>query len=223
MPNYFYEKAIELSLKFINYTKEMRVLDAGCGTGRLLMKIKDHGIFAQVYGLDIAINRIKVCKEKVPMVSLLLGDVEEMPFKGEYFDAVYLTEVIEHVHNPLKLLAEIHRVLKRKGIIIVTVPNRFAYYPLYAFIRKLPAKWRKNMPLRLFVPGDDPAVSWQNRDTAYSSKEVLSWLNKSNFRAILVQGKHFLLPFSSRLPFKIKLKSIFGYHFYVIAYKLNKR
>lgn len=52
-------------------------------------------------------------------------DVCDMPFSDNSFDAVFLIEVLEHVHNPPKALSEIYRVLKPGGILIFSVPFIF--------------------------------------------------------------------------------------------------
>jgi SAM-dependent methyltransferase len=59
----------------------------------------------------------------VPMIRCVLGE-EPLPFASCEFDVVVLTEVIEHVDvHPQSLLAEIHRVLKPGGTLILTTPN----------------------------------------------------------------------------------------------------
>ena len=47
----------------------------------------------------------------------------KVPFSNNYFDAVFAGEIIEHLYNPDHLLAETYRVLKLKGIFVLTTPN----------------------------------------------------------------------------------------------------
>jgi len=46
-----------------------------------------------------------------------------MPFKGEVFDKIYCSEVLEHVVNPVDVCREASRVLKNHGLFIISVPN----------------------------------------------------------------------------------------------------
>lgn len=55
----------------------------------------------------------------------IVCDVCDMPFPDNSFDAVFLIEVLEHVHNPPKALSEIYRVLKPGGTLIFSVPFVF--------------------------------------------------------------------------------------------------
>lgn len=55
----------------------------------------------------------------------IVCDVCDMPFPDNSFDAVFLIEVLEHVHNPPKALSEIYRVLKPGGTLIFSVPFIF--------------------------------------------------------------------------------------------------
>lgn len=55
----------------------------------------------------------------------IVCDVCDMPFPDNSFDAVFLIEVLEHVHNPPKALSEISRVLKPGGTLIFSVPFIF--------------------------------------------------------------------------------------------------
>src|SRR6185295_15840006 len=53
------------------------------------------------------------------------GDLNAIPFPDEFFDAVLLNEVLEHVPNERTVLLEIHRVLRRSGRLFVFSPNRW--------------------------------------------------------------------------------------------------
>jgi ubiquinone/menaquinone biosynthesis C-methylase UbiE len=76
-------------------------------------------------------------------------DGRKIPFEDEYFDAVFSTEVFEHIFNLEEILKEINRVMKVSGKILITcpfaiceheVPNDFARYSSYAiniFLKKM--------------------------------------------------------------------------------------
>jgi len=94
------------------------ILDAGCGDGLLLSKISD---CKPIFGIDRNEESLKLAKTKVS-TPLVRGDIINMPFKNETFNGVILADVIEHVENDFLLIKEIHRVLRRKGRLIITTP-----------------------------------------------------------------------------------------------------
>ena len=63
------------------------------------------------------------------------GDASEMPFADESFDTILCTEVMEHVMNPEKVIAEFARILKPGGAAIVTVPFFFPIHDTFDFFR----------------------------------------------------------------------------------------
>jgi 2-polyprenyl-3-methyl-5-hydroxy-6-metoxy-1,4-benzoquinol methylase len=60
----------------------------------------------------------------------VVGSILEMPFKKNTFDVVTCSEVIEHVTDPQKAIAEMYRVLKPGGILFLTTPNAFWHFSL---------------------------------------------------------------------------------------------
>jgi SAM-dependent methyltransferase len=58
------------------------------------------------------------------------GDVTALPFQDEAFDLVVCSEVLEHVPNWGRAVSEIYRILKRRGEVVITTPNRFSLYGL---------------------------------------------------------------------------------------------
>jgi len=123
-----------------------------------------------------------------------MADALHIPLAEKSIDVVFCTEVIEHVNDPIKLLKEIHALLKLKGTLVITVPNRLGYYPAYAFLRKVPANTRRRLFRRFvdwLIPNDDPALSFQPVDHAYSSNEVLSWMRKTGYEIVNYAGYNF--------------------------------
>lgn len=102
--------------------KGNRILDIGCGYGVFLKVCDEYGL--ETYGIDIVEDAINKAK-KVTKAKLYVHDVNkglEM-FEDEFFDMVTLFDVIEHLQCPYNVLREIHRVLKKKGKIVITTPN----------------------------------------------------------------------------------------------------
>ena len=107
-------------LKEIKIDEETRVLDIGCGTGNytdLLQKVTQ----GEVYGVEPSKGMLDKAKAKQSKVVFKQGTAEELPFEDEFFDFVYMTDVIHHVPEIGAMFAEINRVLKEKGkVCIVT-------------------------------------------------------------------------------------------------------
>lgn len=103
------------------------ILDVACGTGYGTKIIKKLGA-KSVYGLDISKESIKYAKKNyaAPGIKYFLGSADKMPFIDEFFDLVVSFETIEHLNDQVRTnyLKEIHRVLKSKGILVISTPNK---------------------------------------------------------------------------------------------------
>jgi len=114
-----------------NIALEKSILDAGCGEGVLVEKYRALG--RDITGLDLNVTNTYVQK----------GDILNMPFKEACFDIVLLLDVFEHLnvqhHRPV--LQELKRVLKKKGTLIMSIPNlahkasRWKFYKKGEFLR----------------------------------------------------------------------------------------
>jgi len=59
--------------------------------------------------------------------NFIIADGCNLPFKNEQFNTVCLAEVLEHVPEPLLLIKEAERVLKKNGLVLITVPDEYAW------------------------------------------------------------------------------------------------
>jgi len=98
------------------------VLDAGCGTGRLIKRLKD--LKGNIYGCDISEKMLGIARKKNSGVEFLKADLENMPYEDAFFDVVIAGFVIVHFKYMDKLFEEIYRVLKPGGIIIISNVNQ---------------------------------------------------------------------------------------------------
>lgn len=106
-----------------------KVLDLGCGSGRHTVYLAKHKF--DVYGFDIARKGIEITKnwlkEKGFKANLKIGSAyKRLPYKDNFFDAIISTQVIHHakIEKIRKLIREIERILKPKGLIFVTVSKK---------------------------------------------------------------------------------------------------
>jgi SAM-dependent methyltransferase len=99
------------------------VLDAGCGTRATL--VQRFSSRATVYGVDLD------CED---CGNVRRGDLAAIPFPDAMFDIVYSRSVWEHLEDPQSVMAEIRRVLKPTGILILTTPNKYDYTSIVAWL-----------------------------------------------------------------------------------------
>ena len=123
------ERSVETGFVFMNLGDarlDAKVLDVGCNESVLALELASLGF--KVWGLDIAIYPFQH-----PNINFVKADVCKTGFAGDYFDIVTAVSSIEHVGlghygDPIipdgdaKALAEIHRILKPDGKLILTLP-----------------------------------------------------------------------------------------------------
>ncbi|PWT74110.1 MAG: hypothetical protein C5B60_07190 [Chloroflexi bacterium] len=98
-----------------------KVLDAGCGNGEFTRFIGQCGYEAT--GIDIAEPAVQAANASLPGGRFFKCSLEEtLPFHDAEFDAIWNTEVLEHLFDVHATLSEFNRVLREHGILILTVP-----------------------------------------------------------------------------------------------------
>ena len=100
-----------------------RVLDLGCGEGSFAAALLGAG--AQVTMADVAEGALERARAKAPGAeAVLLEEDSPLPFPDGSFDLVWCGETLEHVADVVGLAAEVRRVLREDGTLLVTVPNQ---------------------------------------------------------------------------------------------------
>lgn len=116
-------KALETTNKIVSFVRKGgSILDVGCGNGRLSVPLAEAG--NTVVGLDLSKHRLLYArnwarKRKVKL-DLVVGSMESLPFKT-WFENLICFYSLEFTSNPFKALKEFHRVLKEKGLLIVSL------------------------------------------------------------------------------------------------------
>ncbi len=99
----------------------LRLLDVGCGTGRFSERARRRG--ARVVAMDLGPRLLEITLDKADIWPVV-GDGLMLPFKDEGFDVVVSSEMIEHTTNPAAAVREMARVLKPRGRLVLTCPNK---------------------------------------------------------------------------------------------------
>ena len=103
-----------------------RILDIGVGPGRVLERFSG----LRRHGVDLSLDYLELAAKKG--IDVCCANAEELPYRDGLFDVVVSTDVLEHVLDLNRAVAEIDRVLRPRGIAIVRVPYRENLAPYLA-------------------------------------------------------------------------------------------
>jgi len=118
---FYIEASIQQTLTRIHLAPEDRVLDVGCGTGVLLESLARASPQAQLTGVDLSGDMLKIARRRLGSgVDLQVATAESLPFREAAFDIVVSTNVFHFIRQPVAALQEIFRVLKSSGKIVIT-------------------------------------------------------------------------------------------------------
>ncbi len=123
-------------LQLLGVERHHSVLEVGVGAGNILEQVKS----AKRTGVDLSEFLLSKAKERLgPDASLILGDAERLTdlLQKNSFDRVYCSEVLEHVQNPEKVMEQMAAVVKKDGIVVVSVPNEGTINALKGFLKKI--------------------------------------------------------------------------------------
>ena len=126
----------------VNANPEDRILDVGCGAANILAQLPR----GKRLGVDLSRFMVERARERLKSdAEVMLGDAEQLPFPSQSFDRVIASSLFSHVLHPDKVAAEIKRVVKPGGRIIVSVSDE-------AQIEK-GLRWAKALLLERFFVG----------------------------------------------------------------------
>ncbi len=123
-----FNKTVEVFLRKLRALTDwqgQRLLDVGCGHGTFTLRLGDK--FSEVYGIDVQDNYLEEFRRAASSRSnyrISHMSASQMNFPDEFFDKVVTLETLEHVDNLPATAAEIMRVTKCGGEIVISVPNR---------------------------------------------------------------------------------------------------
>ena len=151
-------------LRHLGEVRGRRVLDLGCGKGRFLPWLSDRG--ARVVGLDLSWNMLRAAgrsgsestetpNDRRPR-PLVLGSLTRLPLASGSFDALYGVEVISHLPGLEAAIAELHRVLRPGGKIVLVDKNRWSLHHSRPYLPNLLVKWVDQRRGLWMYPNDFP-------------------------------------------------------------------
>ena len=189
------EHRLTLTQKYAEF-KNKKVLDVGCGVGMFMNRFKKLG--AEVYGIDIDKEKVKMAKKKFKNV--YNAPAEKLPFQKETFDLVWLHEVIEHVEDEKQTICEASRVLKPNGKLVIFAPNKLWPFETHGIFWK--GKYHfGNIPLVTYFPNivyKEMTPHVRN----YYRRDLFEIIKSARFKVIFYQG---IFPGFDKLSNKIPL------------------
>jgi len=169
---------------WVKYAKpNSKVLDLGCGNGRFFELLKNKNI--DYTGIDNSKELIGLAKEKYFNQKFLVGNALNLPFKDNSFGLIYSMAVLHHIPSKelqLRFLKEAKRVLKKDGLLVLTVWNLWqrrylsslVKYSLLKLVGKSKLDWGD-----LYIP-------WQNKyqryHHAFTRRELKKLFKKTGFK-----------------------------------------
>lgn len=157
-----------------------RLLDVGCGSGGFLATMQRLGW--QVEGSDF--DPVAVRAAQARGLSVREGDLLELGYADQSFDALTMRHLIEHVYQPLELLQEARRILKPGGQLVLLTPNTLSWGH-----RHFGADWR----------GLEPPRHIQ----LFNNRNIHQLLQLAGYEQRIVQtlssGAHYILSMSAAL------------------------
>lgn len=126
----------EIISKFSPYSN-INVLDFGCGTGNYIKAINTYTNY-HIFGVEPCEEMITYAKMQNPNIVIKSGSHLSIPYPDNFFEYVYMTNVIHHIPDISAMYKEIYRVLKPNGILCICTENRSQLLSKY-WIRYFPS------------------------------------------------------------------------------------
>lgn len=163
--------------------KKIKILDIGCGNGRLINFLDELNLNYEYFGIDNSVEQIKNAKKNFinkKNINFLEADILNIPFNNNEFDFIFCIAIFHHlpsIENKNNALRETRRVLKNGGLIFMTNWNLFQKKYLVNTLRH----FKHN-----FIP-------WKNNNGevlanryyyAFTKKELENIFEKNNFEIL---------------------------------------
>jgi SAM-dependent methyltransferase len=187
------------------------VLDFGCGNGANTVLFAPD--VARIVGVDVAPEQVEIAiayakEHRLENVEYLVYDGHRLPFEDGSFDNVVTFEVLEHTTDHRAALAELIRVMKPGGRLLMSVPNKWYLMETHGFhLKPTWVKWNR-MPLLSWLPSP-LHERWANA-RIYTRRRILGLLDEAGFEVL--QHRYLMPPFdrvNRPLPRRV-LRRVFG-------------
>jgi ubiquinone/menaquinone biosynthesis C-methylase UbiE len=149
-----------------------KILEAGCGVGNWVMILENMGW--NVFGVDISLRSLQkaasFANKNNKKVQFLMGDLRSIPCKENSFDVIVSYGAIEHFHETSRAVEEFFRVLRVKGVCLVTTPNPYSFHRL--------------LGRHVLNITKSRALGYVGYEKAYTPQQLASLLQRNGFTSV---------------------------------------
>ena len=184
--------------EWIPLQEDSLILDLPCGRGFYLNMLR-HVCDCRLVGVDLdwsVLQQAQRTVARLPRLQLSRADAMALPWAANTFDAIILTELLEHVVDDVAVLRECLRVLQPGGVIAITVPHAnypFAWDPINKSLEKLFGTKIRRGPL---------AGIWANHLRLYTPAQLRARVLQAGFQIEAERAfTHHAFPFSHNLVY----------------------
>ena len=180
----YFEGAREDFVNELPENLDARILEIGCSngnTGVLALSMNKCGTYI---GVELHEEAALKAKEKISQV--IVGDIEKMdfPWKDNSFDVLILSEVLEHLVDPLNVLRKLHRYMKSGALILASSPNVSNYRIILMLLKG----------------------EWNLTDNGVMDRTHLRWFTPGSFAEMFESAGYKVLSIEPLSPLKIQTK-----------------
>ncbi len=199
--------------------KNLKILNIGAGTG---VDLEIMNRFGNIFIIDVNKKALDLIPSKL-YAEKKVCDAIALPYPNDFFDIVCSFDVFEHIKNDKKAVLEAHRVLKKKGHLLLMVPafnflfsahdkallhyRRYSKKKLYELLRIFKCEYLSYWNLILFIPLSILRILKKRAKPKTDYFNLPSLLEKIFLNFLRIENKLILKDY--RLPFGLSLVGVY--------------